>query len=538
VYKIKAVHIYNHPILGTIDLDFTGPDGNAVDTVILAGENGIGKSTILNLLYTVFSRTIDIFEGLDLSVELETPEGNVKLTYSNGRINTNDNYIFVNDGTGKRFINNDAVKQKYPFKAIFSDVDINFHSSQLSSVTSLDLDKEERSRRSTEDLPTRINQLIIDVQSLDDADVAYSVRNNPDANYQQLSVAERIPRFIRAFDRMFDDLSYDRIVNTKGHKGILFKRNGVSISINNLSSGEKQVVYRGCFLLKDVNATNGAFIFIDEPEISLHPRWQMKILDYYKDIFTATSGEQTLQLIVATHSPFIIHNDNRHDDKVIVLKRSSGNISIETKPEYFRCDSIAAVEDAFLTRLFKADGPKIYVEGRTDEKYLNTAAQLFNPDTQLVFKWVGYLDSNKKERNTGSSGLNNAREFLVMSRPPFKVACLFDSDTHRSCMQEDNVLTLFLPQFKSSTNIKKGIENTLVLDNINLDDFYEIKTRDTGYGKPITIPELQKMKLCDYLCGLPESQKKAVFCNLRPTITDLENFLMIVRGTRTLLQNG
>lgn len=68
-----------------------------------------------------------------------------------------------------------------------------------------------------------------------------------------------------------------------------------------MSSGEKQIIYRGGFLLKDAAAMNGAFVFIDEPEISLHPRWQ-KIMDYYKGIFTDENGIQTSQIFVVTHS--------------------------------------------------------------------------------------------------------------------------------------------------------------------------------------------------------------------------------------------
>lgn len=82
---------------------------------------------------------------------------------------------------------------------------------------------------------------------------------------------ERISRFTRAFDKMFDKLRYKRIINKNGKKVILFEKNGKEIPIEALSSGEKQIVYRGCFLLKDVDATKGAFVFIDEPEISLHP---------------------------------------------------------------------------------------------------------------------------------------------------------------------------------------------------------------------------------------------------------------------------
>lgn len=125
------------------------------------------------------------------------------------------------------------------------------------------------------------------------------------------------------------------------------------------------------FLLKDVNAMNGAFVFIDEPEISMHPKWQSKILDYYKGIFSDLDGEQTSQIFVVTHSPFIIHNENRKNDKVLVIERDSdGRIIVKDKPEYYSCKSIEAVEDAFSVSDFTNDTNIVYLEGRTDKKIL------------------------------------------------------------------------------------------------------------------------------------------------------------------------
>ena len=65
-----------------------------------------------------------------------------------------------------------------------------------------------------------------------------------------------------------------------------------------------------------------------------------KILDYYKSIFTNEAGIQTSQIFVVTHSPFIIHNPQRKNDKVIVLGRDKdGCISVKDKPEYYKCTS-------------------------------------------------------------------------------------------------------------------------------------------------------------------------------------------------------
>ena len=102
------------------------------------------------------------------------------------------------------------VSNKYPTTGIYSDVDINFHSEKLSSVTSLTLDEKSESRRSSNDLPKQINQLLIDIQALDDADVAFAVREHPELAGKDLGVEERMPRFTSAFDRMFDGLTYNQ----------------------------------------------------------------------------------------------------------------------------------------------------------------------------------------------------------------------------------------------------------------------------------------------------------------------------------------
>ena len=410
--KIKGIKFKNHPILKNLELDFCDTNGNAVDTVIFAGENGTGKSTILNYLYSLTSERVTV----ESEVVLETQGKEYHITYyyeaPHNFIQVRDNYNFHSLP-----MQNDYYS-RYKLSGIFSDVDINFRADDVTYVTSMALDSSTTSRRSSTDLPKQIKQLLIDVQALDDAELSHAMRENPTKTKAELQVAERIPRFTNAFARMFDGLTYDRIDNAGGHKVIYFKKNGVDIPIDNLSSGEKQVVYRGCFLLKDVNATNGAFVFIDEPEISLHPSWQMKIMDYYKDIFTAEDGTQTSQIFAVTHSPFIIHNENRRNDKIIVLTRDeNGDIVVKDKPEYFKCTSVEAVQDAFSIRNFISEKPTVYLEGRTDEEYFKKAVELFDLHIPFDFEWIGYLDKRGQDTYTGAPSLDKAAAFLTSNRP-------------------------------------------------------------------------------------------------------------------------
>ncbi len=519
--KIKNITFINHPVLGNLHVDFCGIDGNAVDTIIIAGENGTGKSTIIDAIYQAicFTSTNEVTMTIDLNGE------DVIFDYYWDEEN-GSKYVRLKDHKGIDTIQgSNRVKDQYQFHAIYSDVDINFKGNDIQSVTSTELDKICSNRRSAPDLPTQIKQLIVDIQSSDDADTAASVRSvaQKSKKFEDIKAGSRMLRFTEAFNRIFDGLTYSRVENSNNKKSIIFLKNDKQINIDSLSSGEKQIVYRGCFLLRDINALNGAFVFIDEPEISLHPKWQKKILDYYKGIFTNSNGEQTSQLFVVTHSPFIIHNSERKNDKVIVLQRAeNGLISVMDRPEYYICDSTVSVRDAFGVDDFDADTEKsiVYFEGRTDEKYFKRAAEIFGyTDLQFDFQWVGHLRKNGQEEFTGASSLNQAINFMRGRKPDKPQVFLFDCDTSKQETVEGNIFVMTIPEYQRDNAMNIGIENALELEGININNFFSYHTNPgKAYGEEITKKQFEKMKLCDHICGLDTEQQKKILDKLKLVI--------------------
>lgn len=94
-----------------------------------------------------------------------------------------------------------------------------------------------------------------------------------------------------------------------------FVRNGERLTkkkgIDHLSSGERQILILFTFLAFAPNRST-TFI-IDEPELSLHPKWQHEFLDAFLKL-----KPQNAQVLIATHSPEIV---GRYRSACVPLRR-------------------------------------------------------------------------------------------------------------------------------------------------------------------------------------------------------------------------
>lgn len=85
---IRKMKWNNHDVLGNLELDFSKPDGSIYNTIVLAGENGSGKTTILETLSTFLNLgSIEAFEyinyladGMSYTITQE-PNGNPQLGF-------------------------------------------------------------------------------------------------------------------------------------------------------------------------------------------------------------------------------------------------------------------------------------------------------------------------------------------------------------------------------------------------------------------------------------------------------------------------
>ena len=296
--KVENIKFNDHKVFNNLEIDFKDKDGQILDTIVLIGENGSGKTSLLKCIYDSFD--------IDERSYKEVLENKVELTPALyiTTVKLNDNEIGL--------LHPDIVfevgdKPNEP-KVVFMPTEINFE-----KVNKVDNTFKVKTylqnivdQNMTENIPsmiaTKINKEIFKNRSKTIGEVIDNVCDDINGIFKIMNL-----------DVKLVGLSEDNDTRP------IFKNNlGKEFDITGLSSGEKQLFLRALSLkFLDVN---NSVILIDEPEISLHPQWQRKIIDVYKSI-----GENN-QLIIATHSPHIVGSVK--SENLRVMTKDSDGIKI------------------------------------------------------------------------------------------------------------------------------------------------------------------------------------------------------------------
>ena len=447
--KIVKIKVTNDRVLGSIEFDFTS-NGEVINTIILAGENGVGKTRLLDLIYKFtsgklinsndktnesyefqvyfdeeellalvqknnFNIKADILDNTITFIIDKSLEGNYsKIKYINkdGEIIENVNYFYTYSDARKFLL------------SVYSTTQVNFNVSSIQGVTAKSLDEDlSYSLIQNEGVSTEIAQLLVDIDALDDNETSNWAKEHRGEVIPEELLEVRMKRFKEAFHYMFPSKKLVGIENISGKKEIIFEENGRRMNINKLSSGEKQIVFRGGFLLKDRNSNKG-IVLIDEPEISLHPSWQMKICEFFRRLYRDSNNKDTNQIIMTTHSPFIIHNEYRKNDKVLILKKDDYG-------KYYGWKDEELIEQAFNIDWIIQDAKKnnnktvIITEGKTDWMHMKHAYNKLVSSgeiEELNIEFLEYQDS------LGDSRLYQLFEYISMLNNENKFICIFDRD--------------------------------------------------------------------------------------------------------------
>lgn len=157
--------------------------------------------------------------------------------------------------------------------------------------------------------------MIVDIANQDNQLLASYAKKNrgeaiPDEVFEKISMN----RFTNAYEKMFgQNLVFEGVNN---NTEIQFSKNDRAFNIRSLSSGEKQIIYRTAAILRNIGNRYDVPVFIDEPEISMHPKWEKRIYSYYRGLFNLKESKS--QLFIATHSDYVIDCALKDPDALIL----------------------------------------------------------------------------------------------------------------------------------------------------------------------------------------------------------------------------
>ena len=272
-YKIQKVYISNLKMFNNFTLNLADKNGIPLPLVVIAGKNGTGKTTILDYLSDYNLQEDDFIEIF----ETHKPHG------------MEDFFEYEKDVV----------------------VDIFRLSKSMSGI----LEKKAEYKNSVIYIPVGVN----DLGDLEEKIADYYITKAEELD----SFKEALQNVQRYLKDIFDglDLSFNiSKIDYKEKKVFLSNHLNQEFQIGSMSTGEKTLMSKVLYLyFQDIK---NKIILIDEPELSLHPAWQNRVLKLYENF----AKENNCQIIIATHSPHII--GSAKSEYLRILVEENGKIEV------------------------------------------------------------------------------------------------------------------------------------------------------------------------------------------------------------------
>lgn len=363
-FPIEYIHIKNFKSIDDLRIDFKEDDINKKSWLFLLGENGVGKSSILQAIaigLRLDKKFInkDIIESL-IKKRKQTSEITIKERNSNNVITTR---LIRKSGT---------VEQKGRFRSYL----IGYGSLRLSiDESEIDSDRD-TSRISYQNLfkPTK---------ALNDVTKWLRAKHKKDIDFFD-KVAVSIKKLL-PHDTSDTDLTIKNGEIVLGDSEKLFSE---------LSDGYKSTITLALDIMmklsdaqSDMNIMNG-IVLIDELGNQLHPRWQMRIVKQLREVFP------NINFIISTHHPLCLRG--AENGEILLLKNIKGEVvkTIELPdPATLRVDQLLASEFFGLSSL---------VDPEIEAK--------FNRYYELLAKNENVTPEERREINTLKDELRNKQQ--------------------------------------------------------------------------------------------------------------------------------
>lgn len=174
------------------------------------------------------------------------------------------------------------------------------------------------------------NPFILDSYDFDDENHQTHLATNVFSENENSVISEiKIKKKLNNIYQKLNSVLSGEILENKNSK-FVYRKNSEDIDLKNLSTGLKTFAIIKMLLQNGTLEENGTII-LDEPEIHLHPEWQLK----FAELIVLLQKEFRMHILLTTHSPYFLNAievfSERHkiDDKCkYYVAENEGNSSI------------------------------------------------------------------------------------------------------------------------------------------------------------------------------------------------------------------
>ena len=174
------------------------------------------------------------------------------------------------------------------------------------------------------------NPFILDSYDFDDENHQTHLAANVFSENENSVISEiKVKKKLNNIYQKLNSVLSGEILENKNFK-FVYRKNGEDIDLKNLSTGLKTFAIIKMLLQNGTLEENGTII-LDEPEIHLHPEWQLK----FAELIVLLQKEFGMHILLTTHSPYFLNAievfSERHkiDDKCkYYVAENEGNSSI------------------------------------------------------------------------------------------------------------------------------------------------------------------------------------------------------------------
>lgn len=317
--KIRKIKFLNEVQFGNLELDFLNSQtGLPYQNIVFVGDNGVGKTNLLMNLKEIISSPSRSYIYRYIEYELS---GRVcRFERLPDDADHNERYQLYDAETNSIFMIN-PLDDDYPeelrprSEKIMMSYSSNDHFEQKGGNFSSVIDR------------------LVRLQDEDSINYAYYNIKHDDAplRWSEFFQTSKMKTFADSFNAFFEDMEYFGMGFSNHHEKVIgFTKYGKQINTQGLSSGEKQIIERTVPVLEIMTEQKDNLLFIDEPEMSLHPKWQEKVHSYFKQLFTDVSGIQQNQIFMASHSSAFLKKALT-DETSLVVRLTNHNGRVEAQ---------------------------------------------------------------------------------------------------------------------------------------------------------------------------------------------------------------